>query len=183
MPHGGREIFDRARGVWERVRGRDHGAHGGYGGPGRYGADRGMRHVDRGWADMGDRGFEPGSAAADNDYSFMEWDRGAADLGNMRRGWSSGGRGWTGRGYDAGYEDGPSRMGPRDMGGGYVNRHGPDSGYRGGRSPRDPGPRGGRGYAGDFGQGYGGDYGRGRFGTGYDRGFGWRRNGPPFRGG
>lgn len=164
----GEDFFDRARGLWGRVVGNGEG-HGGYGGQGRYSADRGMRHVDRGWADMGDRGFEPGRYA-DNDYSFMEWDRGAADLGNMRGGWSGGARG-----YDAGYGQGGDsrmgrpnldlwgRMGRQDMRGAYVNRHGAGSGYQGGHYQRDLGMRG---YGRDYRRGYGGDY-----GPGYDRGY------------
>lgn len=173
MRGGGREIFDRARGLWDRARGHHEGQ-------GRYAADRGMRHVDRGWADMGDRGYDPTHQGADNDYSFMEWDRGAADLRNMRGGWSQGEDrgGWRGggRGYDAGFrQGGPWPMGPgsldprgrasrADMHDAYVNRHAGDSGYQGGRYQRDLGMRG---YGADFGgRGYGRDFrpgGRGPF--------------------
>lgn len=184
MPRGGREIFDRARDLWDRARGhhQDQGA----AGRGRYAADRGMRPVDRGWADMGDRGLDPTRQGADNDYSFMEWDRGAADLGNMRGGWSQGEHrgGWMGggRGYDAGFrQGGPSRMGRgnldqwgrmgrQDMHDAYVNRHAGDSGYQGGRYQRDLGMRG---YGADFGgRGYGRDFrpgGRAPFRGGYGR--------------
>lgn len=163
MARYGRDFMSRVRGFWDRVA--DQWQHqqgrGGYGrdfrrpmqatGPGAEGyflsrdmardADDSMDYADRGWDDVGDRGFPPG---------------GMAQFGRAGAGRGYGGDFRTGRGgYDAGEF--------------FVNRQGGDTGYRGGYE-RDLGLQAGRRMAAG-GRGYGADYTRSGFAMGYDRGY------------
>lgn len=271
MPRGGREFFDRARGLWDRVTGgddgpgliqhqdapntRNHGFGGSraafreqqnaggreenslrteFGGHYQGGQNRGPRAGGpRGGFTSAPQPIQPyhsgglrGGTSARYDSGFnrgprrggMDYDRGWDDVGNRgfdparMSGSGLGGivenRGWGGEDeVRGGYRGDPRRDGMRDgMRDGYVNRHPGDTGYRAGRYERDLGPRGGyqglrgngfEGPAGGFGgmggsalrgarggqqgsprggmrTGYGADFGpRGR--GGYDAGF---RGGP-----
>lgn len=131
MARYGRDFMGRMRGMWERFAGQGGGR--GYdrgyrpmqatgpGGEGYFlsrgmarGADYGMDYADRGWDDVGDRGFMPGGMA-----QF--------------------GRAGVGRGYGGDYRTG---RGGYDAGEFFVNRHGGGTGYRGGYQ-RDLGMQGG----------------------------------------
>jgi hypothetical protein len=172
MARYGRDFMGRVRGMWDRFAGHDSG-HGqrdarppmqatGPGGEGYFlsremarHADCGIDFADRGWDDVGDRGFPPGGMA-----QF--------------------GRGDVGRGYGGDYRTG---RGGYDRGEFFVNRGGAGrTGCRPGYE-RDLGERGGmaaggRGYGADytrsgFAMGYDRGY-RGGFADGspgYDRGY------------
>lgn len=143
-----RDFMGRVRGMWDRFTGetqrggaprygRDYRYGGGSRepmeatGPGGEGyflsrdmanqADATMDYSDRGWDDVGDRGFMPGDIA-----QF--------------------GRAGRGRGYSGDYNTG---RGGRDAGEFFVNRQGGDTGYRGGYQ-RDLGMQGRGSYGADY---------------------------------
>lgn len=174
MARYGRDFMGRVRGMWERFAGDEHGngrpGGRGYGrdyrsmqatGPGgegyflsrdmARGADYGIDYTDRGWDDVGDRGFMP------------------ADIAQF-------GRAGAGRGYGGDYRTG---RGGSDAGEFFVNRQGGDTGYHGGYE-RDLGMRGrGGGYGREYTYGgFASGYDRGYRGGHLDRG---RRYGGDYR--
>lgn len=162
MARYGRDFMGRVRGMWNQL---SDGMQGGGGsrrgydeamGPGGEGyflsrdmARRASYDVEyeRGWDDVGDRGFPPGGMA-----QF--------------------GRAGAGRGYGGDYQTG---RGGRDAGEFFVNRQGGGTGYHTGYE-RDLGMRhgmaaGGRGYGADYARGgFTGGYDRGYRGGHLDRG-------------
>ncbi|HST63520.1 MAG TPA: hypothetical protein VLK84_32715 [Longimicrobium sp.] len=178
MARYGRDFMGRVRGMWNQLshglqqerggqQGRGQEGHGrrpmqatGPGGEGYFlspNMARDARYTmdyDRGWDDVGDRGFPPSGMA-----QF--------------------GRAGAGRGYGGDYRTG---RGGSDAGEFFVNRgQGGDTGYHTGYQ-RDLGmqgggmARGGRGYGGDYARGgspmrYGGGYAGGGGSMGYDRGY------------
>ncbi|HEX6041843.1 hypothetical protein [Longimicrobium sp.] len=141
MERYGRDFMGQVRGMWDRFTGQ--GRRGGgsrYGGdyrrpmeatgPGGEGyflsrdmarGDYGLDYSDRGWDDVGDRGFMPGDIA---------------QFGSPGRG----------RGYGGDYNTG---RGGRDAGEFFVNRQGGNTGYHGGYQ-RDLGMQGRGGYGADY---------------------------------
>jgi hypothetical protein len=160
MARYGRDFMGRVRGMWDRLSGHPQDRGPRYGGdyrpmqatgPGAEGyflsrdmardADYGMDYADRGWDDVGDRGFPPGMAQF--------------------------GRAGAGRGYGGDYRTG---RGGYDAGAFFVNRQGGSTGYRGGYE-RDLGMRGGRGYGTEYTYGgFATGYDRGYRGGHLDRG-------------
>lgn len=171
MARYGRDFMGRVRGFWDRVsdqwqaqnRARRYGGDDGpmqATGPGAEGyflsrdmareADYTMDYADRGWDDVGDRGFPPGGMA-----QF--------------------GRAGAGRGYGGDYRTG---RGGYDAGEFFVNRQGGGTGYRGGYERDLPMRRGmaagGRGYGADYTRGgFAMGYDRGYRGGYADRGAGY----------
>jgi hypothetical protein len=163
----GRDFMGRVRGMWNRFAGHEHRNGRSYGrdyrpmgatGPGGEGyflsrdmardADYSMDYADRGWDDVGDRGFPPG-------------------------GFAQFGRAGAGRGYGGDYRTG---RGGYDAGEFFVNRNrGGGTGYRDGYQ-RDLGLQrgmaaGGRGYGADYSRGgFAMGYDRGYRGGHLDRG-------------
>jgi hypothetical protein len=202
MARYGRDFMSRVRGSWDRVadQGRDRGRGPGYArddrpmqatGPGGEGyflsrdmalaADETMDYADRGWDDVGDRGFPPGGMAqfgrAGRGYGGdFQAGRGGYDAGELFVNRQGGGTGYRG-GYerDPGMQNG-RRMaaGSRGYGADYTRSGfamGYDRGYRGGHLDR--GARYGGDYR-DMGEGMRGFYG----GTNREGG----HNRPPFPG-
>jgi hypothetical protein len=169
MARYGRDFMGRVRGMWDHL---SHGLQQGHGRPqGRGGSGRPMQATG-----PGGEGYFLSPDMARNARYTMDYDRGWDDVGD--RGFPPGGmaqfgRAGAGRGYGGDYRTG---RGGSDAGEFFVNRHaGGDTGYHAGYE-RDLGMRrgmaaGGRGYGGDYTRGgQGGGYDRGYRGGHLDRG-------------